>query len=217
MVLPTGNRHFADWDGGVIGSVAVNDAYDPDGSRPPLAAVCAIDGNLYLFSQNETKGTALSFDGKTRLPTPVIVAKRNIGGSISTPLIVDDNVIAAGYGAKVHVYRIVYGARGGVPLKTRDGRTVGVSLKEMSSFRAGAFESTPVVWNGRMYIGSRDGNFYCLGAKWRPAPASSRSPGQAMSSSRQKPAALAPALARRQGVCLLEGVARLGQRVLDLL
>jgi len=27
----------------------------------------------------------------------------------------------------------------------------------------GALESTPVVWKGRIYVGSRDGHFYCLG------------------------------------------------------
>ena len=164
--LPTGDRHFVDWDGGVIGSVAVNDESDPDKTRPPLAAASGIDGNLYLFSQNQTKGTALSFDGATQLPTPVIVAKRNIGGSISTPLIVEDHVIAAGYDAKVHVYRIVYDAKdgSGVPLKTRDGRTVKVSLVETDSIALGAsIESTPIVWNGRIYIGCRDGKLYCLG------------------------------------------------------
>lgn len=163
--LPTEDRNFADWKGGVIGSVSVNDEYDPDNTRPPLAAATGIGGYLYLFSQNETQGSALSFDGKTKLPTPVIVAKESIGGAISTPIIVDDHVIAAGYDATVHVYRIVYDAKdgSGVPLKTRDGRTVRVSMYERATFKAGNFESTPIVWNGRIYIGSRDGYLYCLG------------------------------------------------------
>jgi outer membrane protein assembly factor BamB len=163
--LPTENRTLAEWTGGIIGSVSINDDYDPDGSRPPLAAASAIDGNLYVFSQNETKGTSVIWDGHTKLPTPILVAKKYIGGSISTPIIVDDHIVAAGYDAKVHVYRIVYDAKngGGVPLKARNGRTVRVSLVETDTFRAGSFESTPVVWNGRIYIGSRDGYLYCLG------------------------------------------------------
>lgn len=163
--LPTENRTFVTWTGGIIGSATVNDDYDPDGTRPPLAAASAIDGNLYVFSQNETKGTAVIYDGKTRLPKPIVVAKKYIGGAISTPIFVDDHIIAAGYDAKVHVYRIVYDSPDGkgVALKARDGRTVRVSLKETDSFRAGSFESTPVVWNGRIYIGSRDGYLYCLG------------------------------------------------------
>jgi hypothetical protein len=28
---------------------------------------------------------------------------------------------------------------------------------------AGAFESTPVMWKGCVFIGSRDGSLYCLG------------------------------------------------------
>jgi outer membrane protein assembly factor BamB len=163
--LPTENRTLAEWTGGIIGSVSINDDYDPDNSRPPLAAASAIDGNMYLFSQNETKGTALIWDGKTRLPTPIVVAKEYIGGAISTPIIVDDHIVACGYDAKVHVYRIVYDSPDGkgVALKARDGHTVRVSLKETDTFRAGSFESTPVVWNGRIYIGSRDGYLYCLG------------------------------------------------------
>jgi outer membrane protein assembly factor BamB len=163
--LPTENRTLAEWTGGIIGSVSINDDYDPDNSRPPLAAASAIDGNMYLFSQNETKGTALIWDGKTRLPTPIVVAKKYIGGAISTPIIVDDHVIACGYDAKVHVYRIVYDSPDGkgVALKARNGHTVRVSVKETDTFRAGSFESTPVVWNGRIYIGSRDGYLYCLG------------------------------------------------------
>jgi outer membrane protein assembly factor BamB len=163
--LPTENRTFVTWQGGIIGSVSVNDNYDPDNSRPALAAATAIDGNLYVFSQDQTKGTALIYDNKTRLPTPIIVAKKYIGGAISTPIIVDDHVIACGYDAKVHVYRIVYDSPDGkgVELKARDGHMVRVSLKETDTFSAGSFESTPVVWNGRIYIGSRDGYLYCLG------------------------------------------------------
>ena len=163
--LPTESRNLAEWTGGIIGSVSINDDYDPDNSRPPLAAASAIDGNLYLFSQNETKGTSTIWDGKTKLPTPIVVAKKYIGGAISTPIIVDDHIVACGYDAKVHVYRIIYDSPDGkgVALKARDGRTVRVSLKETDTFRAGSFESTPVVWNGRIYIGSRDGYLYCLG------------------------------------------------------
>jgi outer membrane protein assembly factor BamB len=164
--LPTENRNFAEWTGGIIGSASVNDSYNADGSRPALGACIAIDGNLYLFSQDETKGTALIWDGKTRLPTPVVVFKRMVGGAISTPIIVGDNIIACGYDSRVKVYRIRYDDPKGVPLKARNGTTVRVSVKLMDSLKlGGTIESTPVVWNGRIYIGSRDGYFYCIGSK----------------------------------------------------
>jgi outer membrane protein assembly factor BamB len=164
--FPTGDRKFGDWLGGIIGSASINDEYDPDGSRPALAAFSAIDGNLYVVSQDQlAPGTVKGFDGKTEYPTPIMVAKKNIGGAISTPIMVDDHIVAAGYDAKVHVYKITYDAPGGVKLKARDGRDVSVAVTEVASFAAGGFESTPVVWRGRIYIGSRDGFLYCLGEK----------------------------------------------------
>jgi outer membrane protein assembly factor BamB len=164
--FPTGDRTFADWLGGIIGSATINDEYDPDGSRPALAAFSAIDGFMYVVSQDQlAPGTVKGFDGKTDYPTPVMVAKHQIGGAISTPIFVDDYIIACGYDAKVHVYKITYDAPKGVKLKARDGKEVSVAVTEIASYSAGAFESTPIVWNGRIYVGSRDGYLYCLGEK----------------------------------------------------
>jgi len=164
--FPTGNRNFVDWQGGIIGSVSINDEYDPDHSRPALAAFTGIDGNVYLVSQDQMAGgTVPGFDGKTRYPTPILVAKHYVGGAISTPIIVDDHLIACGYDAKLHVFRISYDAPKGVRLKARNGQEVSVGLTEVATFKAGAIESTPVVWRGRIYIGSRDGYLYCLGEK----------------------------------------------------
>lgn len=164
--LPTENRNLAEWTGGIIGSASVNDSYNADDSRPALGACMAIDGNLYVFSQDETKGTALIWDGKTRMPKPVVVFKRNVGGAISTPIIVGDNIIACGYDGRVKVYRIAYDDPEGVPLKARNGTTVHVSVKLMDSLKlGGTIESTPVVWNGRIYVGCRDGYLYCIGSK----------------------------------------------------
>jgi outer membrane protein assembly factor BamB len=164
--FPTGDRKFGDWLGGIIGSCSINDEYDPDGSRPALAAFSAIDGNMYVVSQDQlAAGRVKGFDGKTLYPTPVTVAKKYIGGAISTPIIVDDHIIACGYDAKVHVYRITYDAPGGVKLKARNGMEVSVAVDEVAAFEAGTIESTPVVWRGRIYVGSRDGFLYCLGDK----------------------------------------------------
>jgi outer membrane protein assembly factor BamB len=164
--FPTGDRKFGDWLGGIIGSCSVNDEYDPEGSRPALAAFSAIDGNMYVVSQDQlASGKVKGFDGKTEYPTPIMVAKKNIGGAISTPIIVDDNIIACGYDARVHVYRISYDAPDGVKLTARNGKPVSVAVTEVATFKTGGIESTPVVWRGRIYIGSRDGYLYCLGEK----------------------------------------------------
>jgi outer membrane protein assembly factor BamB len=77
---------------------------------------------------------------------------------------VDDYIIQAGYGAAVNVYRIDYEAEGGVPLKDRSGKEWTVGVTRVARFEgAGSYESTPIVWQGRIYIGSRDGFLYCLG------------------------------------------------------
>ena len=50
-------------------------------------------------------------------------------------------------------------------LAAPDGSTWKAAVTETSTFRGGTFESTPIVWDGRVYIGCRDGYLYCLGAK----------------------------------------------------
>lgn len=162
--FPTENRGLSDWQGGVIGSVSVNDEYGSALVRPALAAFTAIDGNLYVVSQDETEGTAPDWHGRGAVPVPKLVFKENVGGAISTPIMVDDHIIQAGYGAAVNVYRIDYEAEGGVALKDRTGKEWRVGVTRVARFAgAGSYESTPIVWQGRIYVGSRDGYFYCLG------------------------------------------------------
>lgn len=175
--FPTANRAFGDWQGGVIGSVSVNDEYGSALSRPALASFIGIDGNLYVVSQDETEGTTSDPQGKPGIPVPKLVFKDNVGGAISTPIMVDNYVIAAGYDALVHVYRIDYQAPGGVPLKDRSGAEWTVGVTEVATFAGGgSYESTPIVWQGRIYIGSRSGFFYCLGDPAYQAPAAPEAP-----------------------------------------
>lgn len=165
--FPTGDRTFADWQGGIIGSPSVNDEYDLDGSRPRLAAFSAIDGNLYVVARDTLdEATVTGPNLEKSLPTPRLLYKDNIGGAISTPIVVGDHIVAAGYDAMVHVYRIDWtAAEESAPgaLAAPDGSRWTAKVTETGTFKAGGFESTPVVWDGRIYIGSRDGWFYCLG------------------------------------------------------
>jgi outer membrane protein assembly factor BamB len=166
--FPTEDRRFQDWEGGVIGSVGVNDEYDPEGEHPRLAAFGAVDGSLYVVAQDAlAQGRVPGPNGEGPYPTPQLVFKANIGGSISTPIMVDDTIVAAGYDAKVHLYRVGYapaqeGAAGA--LQSPDGQWWRVSISETATFSGGgSFESTPIMWQGRVYIGSRNGSLYCLG------------------------------------------------------
>ena len=97
------------------------------------------------------------------------VARLWNGGAISTPLLFGDSLIAAAYDQRVHLYRITYtpsekGLEGALPSASGDGKYWRVSVNETDQFFAGGgFESTPTLWDGRVYVGCRDGWFYCLG------------------------------------------------------
>ena len=170
--FPTENRKIGDWAGGIVGSAAVNDEYNDGGTYPALGAFSAIDGYLYLVSQDAlSEQTVAGPNLEKGLATPVQVAKIWNGGAISTPIIVGDALVAGGYDQRVHLFHIRYapaekGDAGALPSANGDGRYWTVTLEERDQFYAeGAFESTPTMWNGRIYIGCRDGWFYCLGDK----------------------------------------------------
>jgi outer membrane protein assembly factor BamB len=167
--FPTLDRGIAEWKGGLIGSIAINDETNKDGARPALAAFTSVDGNVYVVSQDTMASKRVPlFDGKGSYATPVEVFRGNIGASIGTPAFVGDTIVAAGYGNTVYLYRVecTPAAQGGpgVELAARDGSRWKVNVRRTASFKAGgAFEATPLVWRGRVYIGCRDGYLYCLG------------------------------------------------------
>jgi len=144
--LPTGNKDYNTWEGGIIGSAGVNDAYH-DGTLPYLSAFMALDGYLYVVEHTAVrkKYNVSGPDGIKKYPTPVIRFKDSIGPSISTPLITGDRIIAAGYdGLKLYSYDKEF------------------NFNKIDSF-SGPFEATPVVHNKKLYVACRDGYFYCLG------------------------------------------------------
>ena len=145
----TEDRGISEWNGGVIGSVAVSE----ETSGGPLAAFCSVDGYVYVVRPDETEGTSPAPDGQGTYPRPALVFRDHIGGSISTPAIVGNRMVAAGLDKTVHLYGI----------SDADGTT---SFAEIDTFTTdGGFESTPLVWDGRVYIGCRDGYLYCLGER----------------------------------------------------
>ena len=147
--FPTGNDSVGSWEGGVIGTVATND-HDPAPGHPPLAAFSAIDGYLYLIRPDSLQPDTLATgpDAVTRYPMPVLLDRYRIGPSISSPVIVGDRLVAAGYNGiflfKLHL--------------TRDG----IRMKKTARFTA-PFEASPIVWDGKIYIASRNGYLYCFG------------------------------------------------------
>lgn len=145
--FPTQDIIYADWLGGIIGSCAINDQY-VDSAGQKYAAFHAIDGYLYIVNHQKirTDIRVIGPDNKTLYPTPVEVDRFKCGPSISTPVFGKDCVIATGYN--------------GITLfKRKDS-----SLKfEKTAYFEAEFEATPVYWNRRLYVASRNGYLYCLG------------------------------------------------------
>ena len=70
-----------------------------------------------------------------------------------SPVVVDDTLIVGDTDGYVHAYDV------------RDPSVDPPELWKVRTPGGGAVESTPAVWRGRIYVGSRDGYFYCFGDK----------------------------------------------------
>jgi outer membrane protein assembly factor BamB len=143
---PTDDFNFSSWKGGVIGSASVNDFYTTH-SHLQLAAFTGIDGFLRVVRYDQIDDTQVAFgpDGKQEYARPKTVFTSRIGPSISTPILVGNKLIAAGYN--------------GLHLFAYDSLGHFTKL----AFQPGIFEATPVVDRGQIFIASRDGYLYCFG------------------------------------------------------
>lgn len=142
--FPVKDKKFHTWDGGIIGTASVDDYYT-ENTDNNIAAFSAIDGYLYIIKHKKTtEKKELAFDNINSYITPELLYKYKIGPSISTPIIVGNKIIAASYNA--------------IFLFERNGDTI----KLLDRF-PGSFESSPVVYNNKVFIASRNGYMYCLG------------------------------------------------------
>ena len=146
--FPVGDKDFIGWEGGIIGSIGVNDNYIND-NQTHLAAFIGIDEYLYVVDHKsiDSTRTVLGPDSITVYNTPKLVFMKKVGPSISTPIFVDNKLIVAGYWG-IYLFKYDY-----------------QNQFELLDKREGSFESTPIVWNNKIYIASRDGYLYCLGLK----------------------------------------------------
>ncbi len=147
--FPTGSKHFAYWDGGIIGSVAVNDKYITD-NETHIAAFLAIDGFIYVVDhKNLSDEKVLGPDGVTKYPTPKLLFKQYVGASISSPIIIGNKIVACTYE--------------GIFLFEHDKD---LKFKLLAQKKGISFEASPICWNNRIYVVSNTtGLMYCLGEK----------------------------------------------------
>ncbi len=146
--FPTENNDFAGWEGGVIGSTGINDNYIEE-NKNHLAAFIGIDEYLYVVNhrQIDSLKKVLGPDSLTVHNTPELVLKYHTGPSISTPIFVDNKLIVATYWG---LYLFEYDEQNNFVLLDK---------------KPGSFEATPIVFNQKIYIASRNGYLYCYGIK----------------------------------------------------
>jgi outer membrane protein assembly factor BamB len=144
---PTKNANFAGWEGGIIGSAGVTD-YQSISDTLDLAAFVGIDGYLYVVNHKQVNHNlkVLGPDSLTRYNPPQLIFKEHVGPSISTPLFVNNKLIVAGYDG---IYLFEYDL-------------VSFKFTLLDHFKT-SFEATPVVYNHKIYVASRDGYLYCFG------------------------------------------------------
>ena len=146
--LPVGDVEFYEWHGGLVGTPAVNHRTAQSVS-PDLACAVGVDGKLILFNHRKLQpGRKVPGPRQDQMfPTPLILDTAQLpSGSISTPLFIDDRIIV-GHDKGMELYQV----------------TPELKLQHLSSFTGPMFDSTPVVWDGHVYAGSKDGFLYCLG------------------------------------------------------
>jgi len=148
--FPTENKKWYHWEGGIIGSVAINDHYVSADERH-IAVFIDVAGHLFVVEHdklNKSK-TVLGPDDKTIYKTPKLLFDKKIEGTISTPIIVNDKIIAA-TDKGLYLFKIDLNENTLVLLD---------HIPDME------IDATPIAVDGKIYIACRDGWFYCFGEK----------------------------------------------------
>ncbi|MCP5534754.1 MAG: hypothetical protein H7A51_00795 [Akkermansiaceae bacterium] len=145
---PLPNKRFYTWQGGLVGSPAVNHRYASAGNKD-LACFVGVDGMLTVVNHKKVQAgvTVAGPRGKNRYPTPVVLDQVKLPtGSISTPLFVGNRIVV-GYDNGMDLYAVAESGK----------------LSRLARLAGPMFDATPIVWNRRIYAGSKDGYLYCLG------------------------------------------------------
>jgi outer membrane protein assembly factor BamB len=121
--------------------------YNPESN---LAAFIGVDGFIYLIDHKKlAKDEFVSGPNNTnRYPTPKLISKMEIGGTISTPIFTGNKLIAPlDKGLHLYEYDDSY------------------QFKLLDKIEDIQLDATPVVWDGKLYVASLDGYLYCFGKR----------------------------------------------------
>lgn len=148
--LPTDTVNWSHWEGGVIGSITVNDKTKAS-SDPYIAVFVDCKGFLYVVDymnlQDDT--VVLGPDGATMFKTPVVLAKIKLISTIATPIIVKNRILVPCDGA-LYLYEFSY-----------TNNQFSIQLLDMIDKMS--IDATPICWNGRIYLADFNGYLWCLG------------------------------------------------------
>jgi hypothetical protein len=125
----------------VVWSIAIRS----DGGAGGLWATPALYGNAVYATTNSGRLLAVT-KGHGRIAWELQLH----GPTWSSPIAVDDTLIVGDCGGELHAYDVHR------PLKGPPKELWSVSLP-------GCIESTPALWKGRIYVGTRGGKFYAIG------------------------------------------------------
>jgi outer membrane protein assembly factor BamB len=145
---PLPDCNWYSWNGGLVGSPAVNHRYNSTVSKD-LACFVGIDGTLTLINHKKLQPGVRNPDprGRKSYPAPLVLDTVKLPeGSISTPLFLGDRIVI-GYDNGMDLYQV----------------TPAGKLVLLDRLAGPMFDATPVAWDGRIYAGSKDGYLYCLG------------------------------------------------------
>jgi outer membrane protein assembly factor BamB len=146
--LPWPDAAFYEWQGGIVGSPTINARY---GSSAPgggnLGCAVSVDGTLRVFDHtrlSEVTNRGPKYD--QNYPQPLVLDEIKLpNGTISTPIFVNDTILI-GYDSGLDLYQVSNAGK----------------LKRLDRISGKMFDATPIVWDGKAYIASRDGFLYCL-------------------------------------------------------
>jgi outer membrane protein assembly factor BamB len=141
-----GDTAYESWEGGVIGTVGINDYY-VNREESHLAAISALDGNTYIIDHQKIDSINISLgpDSLSHYPSPVFVCKLETGPSISSPVFTSENLVVASYHG-VFLYKY-----------TKD-----LVFELLDTFPL-MVEASPLLWGRKVYLAGRDGFLYCFG------------------------------------------------------